>query len=224
VAQREPHRPSRSRASAHARVEVDVEFFGIPLDGAQDVVFVLDHSGSMGGPAVGVSGRSLGMNKTQSALAGVGAALANKAAGEPVRTKMEAAKQELVECLRALPDGTRFNVVFFESGVTALSAGMLTLSDRTRVQAERFIAGIETEGSTAAVPALRAAYDSDARRVVLLSDGLANAGGDGSALLSEARAQITQGVRFDTVGLGLDQDAALMRSLARESGGMAVMR
>jgi hypothetical protein len=178
----------------------------------------------MSGPAVGVSGRSIGMNKTQSALAGVGATLANKAAGEPAPTKMEAAKKELVDCLRDLPNGTRFNVVFFESGVTALSPRMLTLSERTRTRAERFIAGIETEGSTAAVPALRAAYDSDARRVVLLSDGLANTGGDGGDLLSEARAQMTRGVRFDTVGLGLDQDAALMRSLARESGGRAVMR
>src|SRR5205085_5994478 len=30
-----------------------VEFFGIPLDDAPDVVFVLDHSGSMGGTAQG---------------------------------------------------------------------------------------------------------------------------------------------------------------------------
>jgi hypothetical protein len=31
-------------------------------------------------------------------------------------------------------------------------------------------------------------------------------------------------VRFDTVGLGLDQDADLMRTLAAESGGMIVTR
>jgi hypothetical protein len=31
-------------------------------------------------------------------------------------------------------------------------------------------------------------------------------------------------VRFDTVGLGIDQDAQLMTSLAAESGGLAIKR
>jgi hypothetical protein len=33
-----------------------------------------------------------------------------------------------------------------------------------------------------------------------------------------------RGVRFDTVGLGIDQDSSLMTALAAESGGLAVKR
>jgi hypothetical protein len=60
--------------------------------------------------------------------------------------------------------------------------------------------------------------------VVFLSDGLANVDGDGQQLYAEARAQIRNGVRFDTVGVGADQDRPLMRALAAESGGIATSR
>jgi hypothetical protein len=32
------------------------------------------------------------------------------------------------------------------------------------------------------------------------------------------------GVRFDTVGLGIDQDSSLMNALAAESGGLSIKR
>jgi hypothetical protein len=38
------------------------------------------------------------------------------------------------------------------------------------------------------------------------------------------RMQMQQGVRFDTVGLGIDQDSSLMNSLATESGGLSIKR
>ena len=44
------------------------------------------------------------------------------------------------------------------------------------------------------------------------------------SLLAEARPRMGQGLRIDTVGIGLDQDTDLLQTLASESGGMAVMR
>ena len=79
-------------------------------------------------------------------------------------------------------------------------------------------------GSTAAVPALRVAYQSRPARVIFLSDGIANTGGDGNQLLQEARVEMRRGVRFDTVGLGADQDAQLLQAMAQESGGVMVAR
>ena len=211
-------------ADAAVRVDVRVSFFGIPLDGAQDVVFVLDRSGSMSGVAAGFAGSQVGMGQTTSALVGLGSSLANGAAGGPLPTKLEAAQEELLGTLRAMPDGTRFNVIWFDDALQSLSPSMLTLTPRERPAIEAFIRGIEPGGSTAAVPALDIAYQLGAARIVLLSDGLANTGGSADTLLAQARNEMQRGVRFDTVGLGIDQDARLLQTLARESGGLAMMR
>jgi hypothetical protein len=203
---------------------VRVSFFGVPLDGAQDVVFVLDRSGSMGGVSTGFSGQSVGMSETQSIVAGLGGTIANAVAGSPLPSKLDAAKAELVHTIRAMPDGTRFNIIWFDDEIKALARHMVILEPSSRAGVEAFIRGIDTGGSTAAVPALDLAYSIHASRIILLSDGLANTGGDGDDLLARAREQIAMGVRFDTVGLGIDQDADLMQRLAAESGGVALMR
>lgn len=101
---------------------------------------------------------------------------------------------------------------------------MVTMNVATRVNAVAFVHGISADGNTAAVPALRTAYSSRPYRVVFLSDGPANTGGTSQDLLAEARAEMRRGVRFDTVGVGSDQDAPLMQALASESGGVAVKR
>jgi hypothetical protein len=206
-----------------ADVTVQINFFGIPLQGAQDLVFVLDRSGSMSGVAAGFAGEDVGMSKTGALVAGLGATLVN-AKTHSLPSKMEAAKQELARTLSQLPDGTRFMIIFFDDELSAFSPTMIVLDPSTRAAAIDFVRGIKPRGSTAAVPALRLAYKAGAQRIVLLSDGLANTGGSGGDLLAEARAEMQQGVRFDTVGLGIDQDAPLMTSLAGESGGLAIKR
>jgi len=208
-------------AAVRADVSVQISFFGIPLAGSQDVVFVLDRSGSMDGVSAGFAGQDVGMSKTGAALAGLGASLVN-AKTKSLPTKLAAAKDELVRTLSALPDGTRFMIIFFDDEISAFAPRMLTLSPRTRADAIGFVRGIQSGGSTAAVPALHLAYQAGAARVVLLSDGLANTGGGADTLLAEARGAMRAGVRFDTVGLGIDQDAALLTTLAAESGGLAI--
>lgn len=210
--------------AAYAEVNVHVSFFGVPLDGAQDVVFVLDRSGSMSGVSAGFSGQSVGMSKGAALATELGGTLANGLAGGPLPSKLEAAKAELVGTLRAMPDGTRFDIIWFDDSLKALSPHMVILEPGTRAGVEAFIRGIDTGGSTAAVPALELAYTIGAARVVLLSDGLANTGGGGGELLARARREMQRGVRFDTIGLGIDQDAGLLQALARESGGVAMMR
>jgi hypothetical protein len=211
-------------ARASLSIDVKISFFGVPLDGADDVVFVLDRSGSMGGLSTGFAGSQVGMGSTTSTLVGLGGSIANGVAGGPLPSKMEAAKDELIRTLRAMPDGTRFGVIFFNRQINALSPRMWTLGPNTRARAETFIRGIEATGSTAAVPAMRLAYRMGARRVILLSDGLANTGGDGKDLLADARRAMRLGLRIDTVGLGLDQDGELLQTVAAESGGLAVVR
>lgn len=210
-------------ASGTAVVSVQISFFGIPLTDAQDVVFVLDRSGSMGGVSAGFAGEDVGMGQTGAVLAGLGATIVN-AKTRSLPSKMQAAKDELIRTLSAMPDGTRFTIIFFDDKIAAFAPHMLVLEPRTRAAAIAFVRDIEPGGSTAAVPALRLAYKAGAARVVLLSDGLANTGGGAGDLLAEARDAMRGGVRFDTVGLGIDQDSRLLTSLAAESGGLALKR
>jgi hypothetical protein len=211
-------------AQATVSIDVQISFFGVPLDGADDVVFVLDHSGSMSGVSTGFAGSQVGMGSTTSTLVALGGSLANGVAGDPMPTKMEAARDELIRTLRAMPDGTRFGVIFFNQNIHALSRRMWVLGPDTRARAEQFILAVDATGSTAAVPAMRLAYEMGARRIILLSDGLANTGGNGGDLLADARRAMQRGLRIDTVGLGLDQDGDLLQTVAAESGGLAVVR
>ncbi|EYF05086.1 VWA domain-containing protein [Chondromyces apiculatus] len=208
-------------------------FYGIPLAGAQDVVFVFDQSGSMvdmttsapvTNPLAGLAllgARAASFTLPASPTAFLSAAPTLFQAQD---SKLEAAKAELISTISLLPDGTRFNIVSFDDTMTHLSPGLTTMNAITRVSTLSFIHGLKPRGSTAAVPALRTAYVMQPRRVVFLSDGLANVGGDRDALLAEARNEMRYGVRFDTVGVGPDQDHALMQTLARESGGISTSR
>lgn len=218
-------------------------FFGIPLAGAQDVVFVLDHSGSMseGTPMMATTGAinpfaavaAVGLQAMSVAQAGPALlpALSVNGGWSPAAvvgqlgpSKMTTAKSELMGALAALPDGTRFNIVFFNENVSAYAPRSITMSPSVRLNSLGFVRGIGPDGTTAAVPALRTAYLSTPSRVMFLSDGLANTGGSSQQLLAEARLQMRRGVRFDTVGVGSDQDEGLMRSLSGESGGQYVRR
>jgi hypothetical protein len=222
------------------------EIYGLPLAGAQDVVFVLDCSGSMTGAATAgtlpstpfAAIAAVGIQATSAAQAGVAgvpsfaSVLSAPPAmpsftgtiGLPREDKLQAAKSELMGVLATLPDSTRFNIVYFDTSTRDWSSSLVPMNAIHRVTSISFVNGIPADGSTAAVPALRAAYQSNPMRVVFLSDGLANTGGDRNVLLAEARMQMRRGVRFDTVGLGADQDAQLLAAMAQESGGMMVAR
>jgi hypothetical protein len=135
-------------------------------------------------------------------------------------TKFDIAQSELVDALRRLPDGTRINVIFFNSELEAVSPVLVTLEARDRDPLTRFVLDKRADGSTALTPAMRMAFLMNARRIVLLSDGLGNVGGSAGALLRDAREAVRGGVRIDTIGLGADQDRRLLHALAVESGGL----
>lgn len=222
-----------------------VEFFGIPLEGAQDVVFVLDTSGSMAGLA---SGRLAEIQATPQPAAPPPASVETAPGGVDVQdasappvdpaavspepmpapaqaapappTKLEVAKAELIDAITKLAAQTRLNVIFFNSGLLAYEPTLFALDDSGRSTLVGFIHGTGPTGSTALAPAMRAAFLMNARRVVLLSDGHGNVGGNDFAVMRDAREAMRGGVRIDTIGLGSGQDAELLGTLARESGGL----
>jgi Mg-chelatase subunit ChlD len=178
-----------ARVAANTSVTVDVHFYGVPLRGAQDLVFVVDKSGSMDG------------------------------------AKLATAKRELVDVVDRLPDGTRIGIVFFDNTFWTWPSGidrkLETLTRSNRRYAHNFIDMIDANNSTAAVPALKEAAAIGARHIVLLSDGLANEGGNADDLVALATEYGRRGIRIDTVGVGDDTDDAVMTRIAEVTGGVA---
>lgn len=244
-----PPPPAPAVAIVNAPV---VEFFGVPLEGAQDVIFVLDCSGSMEDPAQGriaeiPPARVDVMPAPSPAMAppppppGTEPPLPPPPATEPppppgpgmepppplataslppTRRKIDVAQAELVDALQKLPAGTRMNVLFFNDRLEAYAPEMFTLDDTSRADLIAFIQQTAPDGKTALGPAMRTAFVLDARRIVLLSDGLGNVGGNSMTILRDAREGMRGGVRIDTVGIGHDQDGELLEALATESGGL----
>ncbi len=260
--------PIRAEIRAQAVVEVAtapvelqgstvVEFFGIPLEDAQDVVFVLDRSGSMSNPATGRLAEIAVPDPSAAPPSPPGPPTSPPppldgsqrppppppdptmtppppdappvTPGAPVAApvvaplatprKIDVALAELADALRRLPPGTRLNVVFFNDELEAFAPTMVSLDDAGREGLVGFVYETTPSGRTALTPAMRLAFLMNARRIVLLSDGLGNVGGNASALLRDAREAVRGGVRIDTIGIGRDQDGLLLQSLAAESGG-----
>ena len=230
-----------------------VEFFGIPLEGAQDVVFVLDCSGSMANlaqgrvaeirvpsspppaePPPGSTAPSAGAptppaepppqpDVPPDAPPDAPPADAVPAPEQPIHTqprKIDVAQAELIAALEQLPVGTRMNVIFFNRDLLGFAPNVLSLDETSRAGLIRFVRLTTPTGSTALAPAMRTAFLMNARRIVLLSDGLGNVGGNADTVLRDAREAIRGGVRIDTIGIGQGQHAELLSALARESGGL----
>jgi hypothetical protein len=202
------------------------EFFGIPLDNATDVVFVLDVSGSMDEFA---SGRLAQYSATPTTPPPPGPVEQqpppdpNQPPPPPAPMapkKIDVAKAELVDALAKLPVGTRVNVIFFNRYLEALGTDVEPLSDQSRDGMIKFVSSVGATGGTALAPAMRAAFLMSAKRIVLLSDGLGNVGGGADSVLRDAREAMHGGIRIDTIGLGAGQDGSLLATLAGESGGL----
>lgn len=138
--------------------------------------------------------------------------------------KIEAAKHAAAEVVRRLWPQDRVSVVAYDHEVDTVAAhaaggDMPDLTYR--------IGGIEPRGSTnlsggwlRGRELLSAAGDRRVRRIVLLTDGLANAGITSPVQLASMAAQAREiGVSTTTIGFGADYDESLLRRMAEAGGG-----
>lgn len=158
--------------------------------------------------------------------------------------KIELARQAVLHAIALLKPEDRFSLTVYDDEVQVLMETSAATAEARR-QAITALAGIDARGSTnlgegwftgarslgaaietAAVAARPAASSSDAvvsdrvRRVLLLTDGLANRGvTDPAALKQAARALRAQDVGTSTFGVGADFDEDLLTALAAEGGG-----
>lgn len=143
--------------------------------------------------------------------------------GEPL-AKAKAAAQSLV---KRLTPGDRLAVVQFGSDART-SLALTTMDDAGKTAAATAIDAVAADGGTNMSAALEAAetalkeapsHELAIRRVVLLTDGEANEGEVGQALVQLVRQESDRGLRISALGLGIDFDEEMMMTIAETGGG-----
>ena len=156
-----------------------------------DMVIVLDRSGSMKGP------------------------------------KIEDARRAVLELLSSLSPYDRFALVTYSDGVQ-ITAGLSSVTDANRVRIASAVNTIRPGGGTNLGAGLQAGIDillslshpTNAAKVILISDGLANKGlTDIGALAGIAAVAVEKEFAVSTVGVGVDFNEQLMTAIADQGTG-----
>ncbi|MEZ5979116.1 MAG: HEAT repeat domain-containing protein [Planctomycetota bacterium] len=181
-----------------------VGFFDIRVT-SDRVVFVCDMSSSMEEPAKEVP-------RTGGSVV---------ASGRGKMTRFELAKLQLLEVLRAIPDDTLFNVLFFSHRIEPYDEHMARMKRTVRARATKWVREQFPDGSTDVYSALELAFlDPAVDTVYLLTDGHPT---DGPVTdPGEIRARVahwnrTRHVVIHSISLGRHSD--LLEGLASDSGG-----
>jgi len=203
------------------------EYYGVPIEGG-GVAFLLDVSGSMAertppltlrGPASAVKGDEAW--RSRSADGTLRHAVVPLAT--PQVSKMDAARRELLHALSSLRDGTNFTIITFGTRAAEWPGGIQTMRRASIGLAREFVVRMSAGGGTAMAEALRLGFQApNVRTLFVVSDGRPTTG-DVLALVRQLQAS-RQGRRMviNTIGIGQDQDSALLCQLARENEGVYV--
>jgi Ca-activated chloride channel homolog len=141
--------------------------------------------------------------------------------------KFMLARDAVEQSLRLLRPEDRFTLVVYDTEVDVLMPSSLATPAAKRTALQR-LADIAPRGSTdlydgwmtGATQLLEHLNANGVSRVLLLTDGLANAGITESTALTAAAADLRRrGIATSTFGVGSDFDEVLMRDIAREGGG-----
>jgi Ca-activated chloride channel homolog len=146
----------------------------------QEVVFVVDTSGSMDGES------------------------------------LPQAQGALRLCLRHLREGDRFNIIAFDTSFQTFAPQPAVFTQKTLEQADRWVAALSASGGTELLqPMLAAVQGAPEGVVVLLTDG--QVGNEAEILQAVLGARRT--ARVYSFGIGTNVSDALLRDLARQTGG-----
>ncbi|MFQ5654078.1 MAG: HEAT repeat domain-containing protein, partial [Planctomycetota bacterium] len=184
------------------RRDVTPSYFGLEII-SKRVAFVVDVSGSMGGEVkIPTEG---GETKTM--------------------TKMELAREELLDALPRLQIGTSFNIVRFNNGYTSFSKKPRKLSPKALKESRKFVKGLGPGGATNIYDSLEFVLQSGAvDTLYLLSDGEPTAGkytGQQRILDEIARLNGAAQVIIHTIALGYE--SSLLKRLAAQNRGEYVI-
>ena len=144
-------------------------------------------------------------------------------------SKFDLAREAVEQSLRMLRPQDRFTLVVYDTEVDVIMPSTFATPDSTRVALGR-LGEVHPRGSTdlhagwtsAASQVMTHLTSECVHRVLLLTDGLANAGiTESSALVAKAAQLRGEGLATSTFGVGEDFDEQLLRDIALEGGGQS---
>jgi len=187
-------------------------FYGIQTK-SKHIVYVLDHSGSMKGPAS--SGESTGNDGTGGL------------------TKIEVAKNELWKSIEQLAPDATFNILFFQTDYTVFKQKMVKANAANKRAAKRYIDDIVADGYTnihdtlerafqfGGQGAVDKAYKVNFDTIFFLTDGSPTAGKTTDTeeiLAAVGRWNMSKRIKVHCVGIGA-HNSTFLRKLSADTGG-----
>ncbi len=139
--------------------------------------------------------------------------------------KLTQVKHALVDLVQRLSATDRFNVIAFNTEVTAFRNELVVADSTGKAQATQFILGLSATGLTNLNSALLSAlnmFDTSAspKQVILLSDGQPTAGETNQTqILSNLQNANQSGAQIFTLGIGPDVDASFFDDLSNQNSG-----
>lgn len=203
-------------------------YYGVRTAG-QNVVFVIDTSGSMEGKDEGSIGDQVthtvverSADAVEHAIGGFLGRMAGKQVSSEA-TKLGSAKRALIPALRGLEASSRYAIVQFGGHADAWHEHMVAA---TSTQKNADIARVEqlsADGSTPMLAALERSFRyQGATTIFLLTDGRPDGGSTGQILDRVRALNADRHIVVHTIGFGEDKDAGFLQTLARENGGRYV--
>jgi Mg-chelatase subunit ChlD len=199
-------------------------FFGHDLRQEDSVVYVLDLSGSMSGRTGSVAeqlGKDTAAQAGGSLISGITGGVGSEAADSVLSMdkKVELVKDHLIASLRGLPAGAQFNIILFSDEVRRLAPTLVTANAASTNIVGAFVSRLKEGGSTSLKGAIMAGLDSEAKDLLVLTDGLPTDSTPEEILSSVKQRNEGQGHRVSTVGVGDDQAKDFLTQLATQNGG-----
>jgi hypothetical protein len=186
-----PH-PNSVRGGGSTTGGNTISYYDIPLVSSR-IAFVVDHSGSM----------------------------KSRVGTDRKRTRLDAAKEQLRQVVKALPKTHKVNLILFESNVTSVWKEITRLTSSNRKELLKEVDKIPYAGATNTFGGLELAYqDPEVDTIYLLTDGQPSAGKaiDAADILDEVqRMNRVRQIVIHCISVG--RDSTLMRDLAALTGG-----
>jgi len=212
-------KPQGRRAGNHdwRKRQRGTSFYGIQTK-SKHIVYILDHSGSMKGPAA--SGVETGNEGT----AGL--------------TKIEVAKNELLKSLESLPPDSTFNILFYSDSFSIFKEKMVKANGTFKREAREYIEGIAANSSTNIYDVLERAFEIGGQGAVdraykvnfdtifFLTDGSPTSGkttDTGEILAEVGRWNKAKKIKVHCVGIGA-HNSPFLQKLAAMTGGQYTSR